>query len=98
VAAIVGSSLGLGGWMILGAYSAEYVLLNNSNSKSNSKSNSNAPALDIVSLKTLQKLLPSPAAQILDDASTPEADRSLYKSLQYDVWWQKKCSSHLRYF
>ena len=84
-AAIVGATLGLGGWFVLGSFSAEYVLLNNSNSNSNS----NIPALDIVSLKTLQKSLPSLAAQALNDGKVSDSEYALYKEMQQDEWWQK---------
>jgi hypothetical protein len=88
-ASLIGAALALGGWQVLGSYSAEYVLLNNSNSNSNSNSNINIPALDIVSLKTLQKSLPSLAAQILDDGKAPTSEHALYKVMQNNEWWQK---------
>ena len=34
IASIVGAVLGLAGWLTLGSYSAEYVLLNNNNNNS----------------------------------------------------------------
>jgi hypothetical protein len=84
-AAIVGAVLALLGWLVIGSYTAEYVLLNNSNSNSNSP----VPALDIVTLKTLQKSLPNLASQVLDIAKVPESDYSLYKQMQNEEWWQK---------
>ena len=83
LAAVIGAVLGLAGWLVIGSYTAEYVLINNSNS------NSSVPALDIVTLKTLQKSLPSLASQVLDGAKVPESDYSLYKQMQNEEWWQK---------
>ena len=81
ISAIVGAVLGLAAWLFLGSYTAEYVLLNNSNS--------NIPALDIVSWKMLQKGLPNLAAQIIEEGKTPENDLRTYRSMSSDQWWQK---------
>jgi hypothetical protein len=80
IAAVVGAVLGLGGWFVLGKYSAEYVLLNNNN---------NSYALDLVSWKMLQKSLPNLADQIIDENKIPEGQSSLYKEMSNDQWWQK---------
>ncbi|WP_143070532.1 hypothetical protein [Polynucleobacter asymbioticus] len=80
LAAVVGAVLGLGGWFMLGKYSAEYVLLNNNN---------NSYALDLVSWKMLQKSLPNLADQIIDENKIPEGQSALYKELSNDQWWQK---------
>jgi hypothetical protein len=82
-ASVVGAVLGLSAWFVLGSYSAEYVLLNNSNS------NSNSFALDLVSWKMLQKSLPNLADQIIDEDKTPEGQSALYKKMSDDQWWQK---------
>ena len=81
IAGVVGAVLGLGSWFVFGSYSAEYVLLNNSNS--------NSYALDLVSWKMLQKSLPKLADQIIDGNKAPENQTSLYKSMSNDQWWQK---------
>ena len=83
IAAVVGAVLGFASWNFLGNYSAEYVLLNNTNT------NTNTYALDLVSWKTLQKSLPNLAAQISDEGRAPEGDGQLYKSLSNEQWWQK---------
>lgn len=84
IAAIVGAALGLGGWFLLGKYSAEYVLLNNNNSYSN-----NTYALDLVSWKMLQKSLPNLANQVVDENKVSHDQLSLYKKMSEDQWWQK---------
>ena len=76
IAAIVGATLGLVGWFTLGAYSAEYVLLNNG-------------TLDLVSWKMLQKSLSNLADQIIDENKAPQNQERLYKILSEDQWWQK---------
>ena len=42
IAAIVGAVLGLTGWFALGQYSAEYILLNNTNTNTNTNSYTNS--------------------------------------------------------
>jgi len=84
-ASMVGAVLGLGGWFILGSYSAEYVLLNNNNNNNNN----NSYALDLVSWKMLQKSLPNLADQIIDESKSPENQSALYKKMSDDQWWQK---------
>lgn len=82
IAALIGAALGLGGWFVLGKYTAEYVLLNNNN-------NNNSYALDLVSWKMLQKSLPNLADQIIEENKVPEGQALLYKELSNDQWWQK---------
>ena len=77
LAAAVGAILGLSGWFLMGSYSAEYVLLNNSY------------ALDIVSWKMLQKSLPNLAAQALGENKAPENQASIFNAMSNDAWWQK---------
>ena len=79
-ASIVGAVLGLAGWLTLGSYSAEYVLLNNNN---------NSYALDLVSWKMLQKSLPNLAAQIVEENKAPQDQGSLYRAMSNEQWWQK---------
>lgn len=79
IASLVGAFLGIGGWLILGSYSAEYMLLNNTNTN----------GLDLLSWKVIQKSLPNLAAQIVEDGKTPEGQAGLYKILAGDQWWQK---------
>jgi hypothetical protein len=83
IAAIAGAILGFASWNFLGSYQAEYVLHNNNNN------NNNNYALDLVSWKTIQKSLPSLAAQIEDEGRTPESQAGLYKTLASEQWWQK---------
>ena len=85
-ASLAGAVLGLGGWFFLGSYSAEYILLNNTNT------NTNTYALDLVSWKTIQKSLPNLAAQIEDEGKAPQGQAQLYKSLASEQWWQKNVS------
>jgi len=56
IASIVGATLGLAGWFVLGSYSAVYVLLNNINT------NTNTYGLDLLTWKIIQKSLPNLAA------------------------------------
>lgn len=91
IAAAVGLVLGLGGWFFLGSYSAEYVLLNNTNTSINDSANTdtNSYAIDLASWKALQKSLPNLAAQIANEGKSPEGHAQLYKSLSNAQWWQK---------
>ena len=82
LASVVGAVLGLGGWFVLGSYSAEYVLLNNNN-------NNNSYALDLVSWKMLQKSLPNLADQMIEENKAPENQASLFRAMSSDAWWQK---------
>lgn len=77
LAAVVGAILGFANWNFLGSYTAEYILLNNSN------------ALDLVSWRTIQKSLPNLAAQIEDESKAPENLAGLYKTMASEQWWQK---------
>lgn len=81
IAAVVGAFLGLGGWFFLGQYSAEYTLLNNTNTKSY--------GLDLVSWKIMQKSLPNLAAQVLEEGNAPDSQVGLYQTIANDQWWQK---------
>ena len=81
IAALVGAGLGLASWLFLGSYSAEYVLLNNTNT--------NTYGLDLLSWKVIQKSLPNLAAQIVEDGKAPEGQAGLYRTLSDDQWWQK---------
>ena len=81
LASVVGAVLGLGGWFVLGSYSAEYVLLNNNNN--------NSYALDLVSWKMLQKSLPNLADQMIEENKAPENQESLFRAMSSDAWWQK---------
>ena len=85
IAALVGAALGLAGWFVLGSYSAEYVLLNNTNTNTNT----NTYGLDLLSWKVIQKSLPNLAAQIVEDGKAPEGQAGLYRTLSNDQWWQK---------
>jgi hypothetical protein len=84
ISAVLGAVLGLGGWFVLGSYSAEYVLLNNNNNNNN-----NSYALDLVSWKMLQKSLPNLADQILAENKAPDNQSALYKKMSEEQWWQK---------
>lgn len=88
LASLIGAVIGLSGWIVLGNYSAEYVLLNNNNYNYN-YSNNNSYALDLVAWKTLQKSLPNLADQIIDENKVPEAQAALYRAMSSDQWWQK---------
>ncbi len=91
IAAAIGLVLGLGGWFFWSDYSAEYVLLNNTNisSSANTNTNTNSYAIDLASWKALQKSLPNLAAQIANEGKAPEGHAQLYKSLSNVQWWQK---------
>ena len=88
LASLIGAVIGLSGWIVLGNYSAKYVLLNNNNNNKNI-SNNNSYALDLVAWKTLQKSLPNLADQIIDENKVPEAQAALYRAMSSDQWWQK---------
>ena len=91
-AGVIGAFLGLSGWLLLGSYQADYVLLNNVNTNTNTNTNTNIYALDLVSWKTIQKSLPNLAAQIEDEGKAPEGQARLYRSLSDEQWWQKNVS------
>ena len=76
IAAVVGAILGLAGWIFLGSYQAELVLLNNGGT-------------DLVGLRSLQKSLPNLADQIIDESKVPQGQESLYRNLSDPDWWQK---------
>jgi len=100
-ASLLGAVLALGGWIFLGNYSAEYVLLNNTINTINNTTNTSGSstniagsnvsnyALDIVTWKTLQKILPNLAAQIIENKMLPIEMEFLYKTLSDGEWWQK---------
>lgn len=81
IASLVGAAMGLGGWLALSKYSAEYVLLNNNNN--------NSYALDLVSWKMLQKSLPNLANQAVDENKISNNQLWLYKQMSSDQWWKK---------
>ena len=87
IAAAMGLVLGLAGWFFLVGYSAEYVLLNNTNA--NNSANTNSYAIDLASWKALQKSLPNLAAQIANEGKSTEGHAQLYKSLSNAQWWTK---------
>ena len=89
IAAPVGTGLGLASWFILGSYSAEYLLLNNTNTNTNTNTNSNTYGLDLLSWKVIHKSLPNLAAQIVEDGKVPEGQTGLYRPMSNDQWWQK---------
>ena len=90
LASLIGAVIGLSGWIVLGNYSAKYVLLNNNNNNNNNNnSNNNSYALDLVAWKTLQKSLPNLADHIIDENKVPEAQAALYRAMSSDQWWQK---------
>jgi len=76
IASIVGAVLGLVGWIFLGSYQAELVLLNNGGT-------------DLVNLRSLQKSLPNLADQMIDESKVPQGQESLYRTLATPDWWQK---------
>ena len=80
ISAVAGAVLGISGWLVLGNYSAEYILLNNNN---------NSYALDLVSWKMLQKSLPNLADQIVSEEKIPEGQKSIYQEMTDVQWWQK---------
>jgi len=77
LAAIVGLLIGVGSWFAFGGYSAQTILLNNSN------------GLDLVSWKAIQKSLPNLAAQIVEDGKAPQGQEGLYRTLSGEDWWLK---------
>ena len=83
IAAVVGAFLGLGVWFFLGQYSAEYTLLNNTNT------NTNSYGLDLASWKIIQNSLPNLAAQVLEEGNPPDGQVGLYQTIANDQWWQK---------
>jgi len=97
ISSIAGAILGLSGWFFLGSYSAEYVLLNNTNTNANhntnntnnTTNNTNTYGLDLLSWKIIQKSLPNLAAQLVEDGKVPDGQFELYRTLASDKWWQK---------
>jgi len=77
LAAIVGLLIGVGSWFAFGSYSAQTILLNNSN------------GLDLVSWKAIQKSLPNLAAQVVEDGKIPLGQEDLYRTLSHEDWWLK---------
>lgn len=87
IAALAGAALGLVGWIVLASYAAQYMLINTSN---NNISNSTISyALDLVTWKTLQKGLPSLAAQVIEEGKAQEGQIAIMKTFSNEQWWQK---------
>ena len=76
IAAIVGAVLGFSNWYFLGSYSAELVLNNDGGT-------------NLVGWRTLQKILPNLADQMVEESRVPEGKESLYRTLSSSDWWQK---------
>ncbi|MBU3632860.1 hypothetical protein [Polynucleobacter sp. AP-Feld-500C-C5] len=93
IALILGIALGFGYWLVLGSYSAVYVLNNNGESRiidpGSSNSNSINIGLDLTSWKTLQKGLPLLASQLVQLEKVPTPMIGLYQSFSSNLWWQK---------
>ncbi len=84
-AGILGAILGFGSWHFLGSYKAELILLNNTNTNTNT----NTIGLDLPTWRTLQKLLPSLASQIItQDNLTPER-KGIFTTMSDPQWWAK---------
>jgi len=86
-ATVLGGILGFSGWVFLGSYTADYVLMNAR--LSNSEGDIEGYALDIVSWKGLQKGLPNLATQMIEENKVSEQDLSIYKVMSTEDWWQK---------
>jgi len=78
-AGIVGAVLGFGSWSFFGAYKAELILLNNTNSY----------GLDLVTWRTLQKNLPNLASQMLEDKKLSSDMKAMYSQMSNSQWWSK---------
>lgn len=76
IAAVVGGVLGYAGWFLLGSYQAQLVLNNNGGTT-------------LVSLRSLQKSLPSLADQIIEESKVPQGQESMFRVLRDPEWWAK---------
>lgn len=77
-AVAVGALLGLGSWLFLGKYTAEFRM-----------SNSQSYGLDLVSWRTIQNGLPTIAAKIVQSGKEQKGRVELYRTLSSAEWWQK---------
>lgn len=73
LAGVIGGVIGMGGWLIFSGYKAEAILVNNGR------------AVDFLSWRSLQKNLPTLAAQIKANDKTND----IWASLENPTWWQK---------
>lgn len=73
IAGIIGGCIGIGGWFIFAGYKAEATMVNNGR------------AIDFLSWRSLQKNLPSLAAQI----KAKEKSSDIWASLDNPTWWQR---------
>lgn len=76
VCAFLGAAVGLCGWVWLGTYKAEAVLINNG-------------AINFLSWRSLQKNLPLLASQLLADHQVDKSEESMYKTMSDAKWWIK---------
>lgn len=59
------------------------------NVQENQPTKSNSYALDLADWKAIQKSLPGLAYQMLSSGSVPEDQKTLYRELTNETWWQK---------
>lgn len=85
IAAVIGATLGLSGWFVLGSYSSSYVLFSGNSKLNNSLIN----PFEVVTWKFFQKSLPILAHQIVDENKAPSGKISFYKVMSDEDWWQK---------
>ena len=76
IAAVAGALLGFANWFFLSSYQAQIILINNGSS-------------DLVELRSLQKILPNLANQMIDEGKVPQGQELLYRELSNPDWWPK---------
>jgi len=90
--ALAGLALAVLGWLAVGKYTAESVMVNNKVS-GNSITVGGKPvldasrAIDLISWRSLSQSLPNLASELLDKGVVPEAERSQMGAMSNPVWW-----------
>jgi rRNA-processing protein FCF1 len=90
--ALAGLVLAVLGWLAVGKYTAESVMVNNKVS-GNAITVGGKPvldasrAIDLISWRSLSQSLPNLASELLDKGVVPEAERSQMGAMSNPAWW-----------